>query len=106
MLEGEADVARGYWQREAQNREIVKRWNDLDRPLITNQKNLGRVDEGRFLEKFTTLLNDHGFVFNKRHMLAFHTGLKCADISPLVVLAGISGTGKACCPSYMPLHWE
>lgn len=99
MLEGEADVARGVLAKEAKTREMNKeRWNDLDRPLITNQKNLGRVDEGRFLEKFTTLLNDHGFVFNKRHMLAFHTGLKCADISPLVVLAGISGTGKSLLP--------
>jgi MoxR-like ATPase len=33
--------------------------------------------------------------FPKRVLKAFHTSLKVTDISPLVVLAGISGTGKS-----------
>ena len=98
-LEGQANVARGVIAQAAAAREMnIERWNDLDRPLITNIENVGPVGEGRFLENFTTLLNDHGFVFNERHLRAFHTGLKCADISPLVVLAGISGTGKSLLP--------
>jgi len=99
VLEGQANVARGLLAEAGKTREMnIERWNDLDRPLITNIENVGPVGEGRFLENFTTLLNDHGFVFNERHLRAFHTGLKCADISPLVVLAGISGTGKSLLP--------
>lgn len=98
-LEGQANVARRVLAEADKTREMnIERWNDLDRPLITNQENVGQVDEKRFLEQFTTLLNEHGFVFNERHLRAFHTGLKCADISPLVVLAGISGTGKSLLP--------
>jgi hypothetical protein len=36
-----------------------------------------------------------GLRFPDRVLKAFHTSLKVADISPLVVLAGISGTGKS-----------
>jgi hypothetical protein len=36
-----------------------------------------------------------GLRFHDRVILAFHTSLKVADESPLVVLAGISGTGKS-----------
>jgi uncharacterized coiled-coil DUF342 family protein len=99
VLEGQANVARGVLAEADKTREMNKeRWNDLDRRLVTNPANVGRVDEGKFLQQFTTLLKEHGFVFNERHLRAFHTGLKCADISPLVVLAGISGTGKSLLP--------
>ena len=99
VLEGQANVAKGVLAEAHKTREMnIERWSDLDRPLITNQENVGRVSEGTFLEQFTTLLHEHGFVFNERHLRAFHTGLKCADISPLVVLAGISGTGKSLLP--------
>ena len=36
-----------------------------------------------------------GFHFHTRLLRAFHTSLKTADYAPLVVLAGISGTGKS-----------
>ena len=39
-----------------------------------------------------------GFTYHERALLAFHTSLKTADISPLVVLAGVSGTGKSQLP--------
>lgn len=98
-LEGQANVARRVLAEADKTRKInIERWNDLDRPLITNIENVGPVGEGKFLDQFTILLKEHGFVFNERHLRAFHTGLKCADISPLVVLAGISGTGKSLLP--------
>jgi hypothetical protein len=40
-------------------------------------------------------------IFPERVLYAFHTSLKAGDISPLVVLAGISGTGK----SELPRHY-
>lgn len=36
-----------------------------------------------------------GFTFNRRILDSFHTALKNNDLSPLTVLAGVSGTGKS-----------
>jgi len=44
------------------------------------------------------LLNKSGLEFSRRTINAFHTSLKTAVISPLTVLAGISGTGKSQLP--------
>lgn len=99
ILEGQANVARGVLAEAEKTREMnIERWNDLDRPLILNYRKVSRVNEKNFLDNLTKLLHKHGFIFNNRHLYAFHTGLKCADISPLVVLAGISGTGKSLLP--------
>jgi predicted nucleic acid-binding Zn-ribbon protein len=62
---------------------------------------LNEVDEESFLTQFGTYLDGAGFVFPPRLLRAFHTALKCQDISSLVVLAGISGTGK----SELPQHY-
>jgi predicted nucleic acid-binding Zn-ribbon protein len=40
-----------------------------------------------------------GFIYHDRVLKAFHTSLKCADVAPLTVLAGISGTGKSALPT-------
>ncbi len=40
-------------------------------------------------------LRDQGLEFSERVVNAFHTSLKISSISPLTVLAGISGTGKS-----------
>jgi hypothetical protein len=37
----------------------------------------------------------HGMRFPKRLVYTFHTALKAAELSPLTVLAGVSGTGKS-----------
>lgn len=39
-----------------------------------------------------------GMQFPKRLLHAFHTSLKSAELSPLTVLAGVSGTGKSALP--------
>ena len=43
-------------------------------------------------------LKQAGLTFGQRTIYAFHTALKVADISPMTVLAGISGTGKSQLP--------
>ena len=80
-----------------ENIEDGSEWADLDNveiPLITSEKNIKEQD---FLEGFKTKDND--IVFDDRIINAFHTSLKVQDLSPLVVLAGISGTGKSLLPS-------
>ncbi len=75
-------------------------WTDLDRPLIEPNININanKEPERKSLDKFTSLLNDNNIKFNDRTIKAFHTGLKSEDSSPLVVLSGISGTGKSLLP--------
>ncbi len=51
--------------------------------------------EQQFLESFMRYIQSHGLAFPQRVIKAFHTSLKVQDISALVILAGISGTGKS-----------
>ena len=53
------------------------------------------------LDRTRDYIKGRGLIFPERVLHAFHTSLKVSDISPLVVLAGISGTGK----SELPRHY-
>lgn len=83
-----------------------KIWGELDVPVITNPKFAkpnkdveGKaLDEIRELNNFAAKLDECNIRFDVRTINAFHTSLKTADSSPLVVLAGISGTGKSLLP--------
>jgi uncharacterized coiled-coil DUF342 family protein len=54
--------------------------------------------EINLLSNFCSELSKCNLVFNKRTVLSFHTALKCQNINPLTVLAGVSGTGKTLLP--------
>lgn len=96
IAEGENDLARFAGIEDSQN----KRWEDLDRPyIITTFHNDNAVKETSFLGEFKSNLKKYNISFSDRVLYAFHTGLKAQDASPLVVLAGISGTGKSLLPS-------
>jgi len=101
-LKGEANVAREVIAELANRRkEQAEKWKNLDTPVVNEaalRKADETVDEKEWLEDFTNSLEPHGFVFDERAIRAFHTGLKCATHTPLVVLAGISGTGKSLLP--------
>lgn len=80
-----------------------KIWEDLDNDekLFRNfqiRNDSGKFDEAKWLGQFEENLKNCGILFNSRIIRAFHTGLKVADASPLLVLAGISGTGKSLLP--------
>lgn len=51
--------------------------------------------EWDWLRHVKSAIKDAGFQFHSRLVNAFHTALKAQDISPLTLLAGISGTGKS-----------
>ena len=59
---------------------------------------LGKRDEISCLENVGKRLEAQGLHFSRRVILAFHTALKINEISPMTVLAGISGTGKSQLP--------
>lgn len=55
-------------------------------------------DETLLLQKVRNILRQDGLIFSSRTIDAFHTSLKCHDINPITVLAGVSGTGKTLLP--------
>ena len=56
--------------------------------------------EQEWLSKVKKKIKESGFIFPNRIVDAFHTALKTAEMSPLTVLAGVSGTGKSKLPEY------
>ncbi len=56
------------------------------------------TDEDACLHAFKAGMKEKGVFFHERVINAFHTSLKCQDINPLTVLAGVSGTGKTLLP--------
>jgi len=59
------------------------------------------ISEQQAVQRAREYLRGQRLIFHDRVVYAFHTALKVSDISPLVVLAGISGTGK----SELPRHY-
>lgn len=102
-LEGRALQAKTVLSELAAKREdSEEKWKNLDTPVIDEglirEPDEYLMDEKKWLEKFSARLKENGFIFDERAVRAFHTGLKCAKQTPLVVLAGISGTGKSLLP--------
>lgn len=79
-----------------------KRLADFLRPVLEVPETAKPVAknalESECLKACQSHLEKSGYRFPLRTLLAFHTSLKTADICPLVVLAGISGTGKSQLP--------
>ncbi|WP_319526673.1 hypothetical protein [uncultured Desulfosarcina sp.] len=57
-----------------------------------------QISEMDALKEVQDQLAKEGLIFPERVIKSFHTSLKCADINPLTVLAGVSGTGKTLLP--------
>ena len=66
-----------------------------DRALL---RPLGEETEADALGRVRRHLEDSNLHFHRRTIDAFHTSLKTGAISPLTVLAGVSGTGKSQLP--------
>ena len=56
------------------------------------------ANELAWLDGIVAACESSGMRFPKRLVHAFHTSLKAAELSPLTVLAGVSGTGKSALP--------
>lgn len=74
-----------------------ERIRDIENPCIKNKPaaNSEIGSEIDWLEGIVSRLGEHGFLFPRRILHAFHTSLKIAEWSPITVLAGVSGTGKS-----------
>lgn len=56
--------------------------------------------EMEWLDDIYKNFKEYDFVIERRLLEAFHTSLKSAEMSPLTVLAGVSGTGKSQLPKW------
>lgn len=75
---------------EAINKPYIR--EDLPRLADSN------VNEVEWLKNIKKGIKDYNIQFADRLLLSFHTALKTAEMSPLTVLAGVSGTGKSLLP--------
>ncbi|MDX9703268.1 MAG: hypothetical protein RBU23_09510 [Candidatus Auribacterota bacterium] len=111
-------------EREKKLRDYLGEYEDQESAVDNKYKGLcyGDVREfEKFSEPQTLSLNEterlselkrnlakSGIYFSERVIYSFHTSLKINDISPLVVLAGVSGTGKTLLPikyaEFMGIH--
>ncbi|MDA3791398.1 MAG: hypothetical protein PF503_23225 [Desulfobacula sp.] len=73
------------------------KYHDLWQPVTFPTLNPTNTipDEKEMLRKTSEYIKAKKLHFPERVLYAFHTALKINEISPLVVLAGISGTGKS-----------
>ncbi len=74
-------------------------------PSIPKKGDLEKI-KGMELQWLDVIINSskgYGIHFPTRIVYAFHTCLKCAEWSPLTVLAGVSGTGKSELPRFYSL---
>ncbi len=68
-------------------------WQPVLPVIAPSQQN--SVSEQECLDDLDGSLRSLGLKFDRRTLYAFHTSLKTTDSSPLVTLAGVSGTGKS-----------
>lgn len=122
----EAEELELYKQKDARNRDSIRALSEeLDKKKIVPRdiriapikeelpainKNEKRdvigddISEKAWLDMILDQAKASGLVFNKRLLKAYHTSLKIEEWSPLVVLAGVSGTGKSELPRQYALH--
>lgn len=96
----EADLKRVHPQASGEDR-YRDLWEPLPFPALPTRsipKARAKDAEQAALQTTAAYLESHGLQYPKRVIHAFHAALKTADMSPLVVLAGISGTGKSLLP--------
>lgn len=79
----------------AEERRTQELWQPYIRQKASEFGKRRNQPELDFLEESEQYLRSQKLFFPRRVLRAFHTSLKVTDISPLVVLAGISGTGKS-----------
>ena len=86
--------------KELTKEEAAKSLESLWTPIQLNtyKGSFANKDENAMITKVNDKLRSKGLLYHERVINSFHTNLKINEISPLTVLAGISGTGKSLLP--------
>jgi len=75
-----------------------ERIKEINKPLIIEnlpRLEVSKISEIEWLKGINDKIENSGLYFPRRILNAFHTALKTSEMSPLTVLAGVSGTGKS-----------
>ena len=78
--------------------ERDERIKEINKPLIIDnclRLENSEISETEWLKGINEKIKKSGLYFPRRILNAFHTALKTSEMSPLTVLAGVSGTGKS-----------
>lgn len=80
----------------ADGQRLAELWSpSLKKSQFTKRPKLSASGEMASLAAMQEYMVAAGLQYHERVLYQFHTSLKVAEMSPLVVLAGISGTGKS-----------
>lgn len=80
----------------ADGQRLAELWSpSLNKSQFTKRRKLSASGEITSLAAMQEYMVAAGLQYHERVLYQFHTSLKVAEMSPLVVLAGISGTGKS-----------
>lgn len=95
IVEEQLARLRSTYENPAERNDRIK---EINKPLI--MKSLPRLESQKFtetkwLDNIEDKIEKSGLHFSRRILNAFHTALKTSEMSPLTVLAGVSGTGKS-----------
>lgn len=95
IVEEQLTRLRSTYENPAERDERIK---EINKPLIVEP--LPRLESSKFTEtewlgNIEEKIEKSGLYFPRRILNAFHTALKTSEMSPLTVLAGVSGTGKS-----------
>lgn len=95
IVEEQLARLRSTYENPAEREDRIK---EINKPLIAEP--LPRLESSKFTEtewlgNIEEKIEKSGLYFPRRILNAFHTALKTSEMSPLTVLAGVSGTGKS-----------
>lgn len=100
MLQADIKRLQSAYEREEDRDARVR---DIEAPYISKELPRAKLPineeqakyELQWLDGISKSCIDYGLRFPRRILHAFHTALKTSEWSPMVVLAGVSGTGKS-----------
>lgn len=95
IVEDQLTRLRSTYENPAERDDRIKAINE---PLIKEYLDRNKsadIKETEWLKGINDKIEQSGFHFSNRILKAFHTALKTSEMSPLTVLAGVSGTGKS-----------
>ena len=95
IVEEQLARLRSTYENPAERDERIK---EINKPLIADplpRLESSKLSETEWLGNIEEKIEKSGLYFPRRILNAFHTALKTSEMSPLTVLAGVSGTGKS-----------
>lgn len=95
IVEEQLARLRSTYENPAEREDRIK---EINKPLIADplpRLESSKLSETEWLGNIEDKIKKSGLYFPRRILNAFHTALKTSEMSPLTVLAGVSGTGKS-----------